>query len=305
MAMGEPIPTILVVDDEVFNLEILSEHLEDAGYAPIVAENGRQAWNLLKETPERFDAVLLDRMMPEMDGMEVLAQIKAHPTLSALPVILQTAKAAKEDVLEGLQAGAYYYLTKPFNNDQLLAILKTAVGDYQHYRLLQQETQHTSHALTLMDKGQFTFRTLKEGRDLVTLLSNAHPEAAKVVMGLSELVINAVEHGNLGITYDDKSRLNEEGTWEEEVERRLALPENATKTVSLSFERARSEVRFLIHDQGDGFDWQDYLEMSPDRIFDTHGRGIAMARMVSFDQLEYLGNGNQVVATITMNPADA
>jgi CheY-like chemotaxis protein len=297
--MGEPKPAVLVVDDEVFNLEILTEHLEDEGYATVGAEDGAQAWGLLQETPDSFDAVLLDIMMPEMDGMEVLARIKAHPDLNSLPVIMQTAKAGKQDILEGLQAGAYYYLTKPFEKDQLLAIVKTAIGDYQRYRVLQEETRQTTQTLALMNQGQFTFRTLTEGGDLVTLLSNALPEAAKVVMGLSELMINAVEHGNLGITYDDKSRLNDQGTWVEEVERRLALPENATKTVILEFERAEGEVSFLIQDQGDGFDWQNYLEISPERAFDTHGRGIAMAKMLSFDRMEYQGNGNRVLATIS------
>lgn len=298
--MGEGKPTVLVVDDEIFNLEILTEHLEDAGYEPVSAENGVEAWSLLKETPDRFEAVLLDRMMPEMDGMEVLARIKAHSSLNTLPVIMQTAKAAKEDVLEGLEAGAYYYLTKPFEQDQLLAIVRTAVDDYQRLRSLQKEAEQTNKTLSLMNQGQFMFSSLEEGRNLAALLANTLPEASKVVMGLSELVINAVEHGNLGITYDDKSRLNEQGTWEEEVERRLALPENATKTVTLEFERAEGEVSFLIRDQGDGFDWQNYLEMTPERVFDNHGRGITMAKMLSFDHVEYLGCGNEVVAVVKM-----
>lgn len=293
--------TVLVVDDEPFNLEILTEQLEDEGYETVEAENGALAWTLLEKTPDRFDAVLLDRMMPELDGMEVVARIKAHPDLRALPIIMQTAKAAKEDVLAGLKVGAYYYLTKPFEKDQMLAIVKSAVADYRRYRALREETRRTIRTLTLMDYGKFKFRTLTEGRTLVTLLANALPEASRVVMGLSELVINAIEHGNLGISYADKSRLNERGTWEEEVNRRLALPANATKTVHLEFERTQNEVRFFIQDQGDGFEWQDYLEFSSERAFDTHGRGIAMARAVSFDRLEYRGTGNQVMAALSLN----
>lgn len=304
IAMEEPKSTILVVDDEVFNLEILSERLEDAGYALAGAENGLQAWNLLEETPERFDAVLLDRMMPVMDGMEVLARIKAHTDLNSLPVIMQTAKATRQDILDGLQAGAYYYLTKPFDKDHLLAIVKTAVTDYRSKRSLQQDALNSSCALGLMNQGQFSFRTLEEGRNLVTLLANASSEAARAVFGLSELMINAVEHGNLGITYADKSRLNEKGTWETDVELRLGLPENADKLVTVEFERTAEEVRFLIRDQGEGFDWKNYLEISPERAFDTHGRGIAMANMMSFDRMEYQGNGNRVLATIAIKETD-
>lgn len=297
-------PNILVADDEPFNLEILTEHLEEEGYSIESAENGSQAWNLLQQKPGYFDVILLDIMMPEMDGMEVLSRIKSNAELKSIPVIMQTAKASKVDILDGLQAGAYYYLTKPFEKDQLLAIVKTAIDDYQLYRALQAEVQQTRQTLSFMIKGQFSFRTLMEGRDVVTLLANALPEPSRVVMGLSELTINAVEHGNLGISYDDKSRLRELGTWEAEVERRLDQPENASKSVIIEFERTTSEVSFLIQDQGDGFDWQNYLEISPDRAFDTHGRGIAMAKMLSFDRLEYRNNGSQVIATVVLNKAD-
>ena len=298
--MGEMKPSILVVDDELFNLEILSEQLDDAGYEAVTAENGLEAWTVLENRPERFAAVLLDRMMPVMDGMEVLSRIKKHATLKTLPVIMQTAKAAKDDVLEGLQAGAHYYLTKPFEEEQMLAIVKTAVADYQRLRSLQEETAKTSKALCMMNVGEFRFSTLEEARQLVELLANASPDATRLVPGLSELLVNAVEHGNLGITYQDKSRLNKEGIWTEEVEKRLALPENADKYVSLAFERTQQEIRFVIEDQGPGFDWQQYMELKPERAFDNHGRGIAMAKTLSFDRIEYLGRGNRVMASLSL-----
>ncbi|MEN8180821.1 MAG: ATP-binding protein, partial [Pseudomonadota bacterium] len=199
---------------------------------------------------------------------------------------------------DGLQAGAYYYLTKPYDEAHMLAIVNTAVADYQRYRSLQKETLQTAHTLCLMQNGRFKFRTLQEGRNLATLLANASRNAGSVVVGLSELMINAVEHGNLGISYEEKSGFNERGIWDVEVERRLALPENAGKQVLVEFERNAEGVQFLIQDQGDGFDWKRYLEFSPDRVYDSHGRGIAMANAMSFDRLEYQGNGNRVVATI-------
>ena len=299
--MEQQSSTVLIVDDEPFNVEILVEHLEEKGYQLETAGNGLEAWELLERAPDRFHAVLLDRMMPEMDGLEVLKKTKAHPELKTLPVIMQTAKASKQEVLEGLQAGTYYYLTKPYDKDQLLAIVDTAVNDCQKYRSLQAEVQQTTHTLTYMNKGQFSIRTLDESRNLITLLSNAIPDGSKIVMGLMELVTNAIEHGNLGITYEDKTWLLEQGEWENEVQRRLALPKNKNKRVTLEFERSNDNACFLIQDEGDGFDWQDYLEISPDRVFDTHGRGIAMARMLSFDHLEYQGNGNRVVASIQQN----
>jgi anti-sigma regulatory factor (Ser/Thr protein kinase) len=77
----------------------------------------------------------------------------------------------------------------------------------------------------------------------------------------------------------------------------LALPENAEKKAFVTFERNDNELRFVVKDQGNGFDWHKYLEMSPERVFDNHGRGIAMAKTISFDRIDYQGNGNEVHAT--------
>jgi DNA-binding response OmpR family regulator len=298
--MEESCPKILVVDDEPFNLEILIEYLEDENYRTVSALNGVLAWELLEQTPESFDAVLLDRMMPEMDGMEVLARIKSHSTLKYLPVIMQTAKAAKEDVVEGLQAGAYYYLTKPFDKDKLLAIVKTAVQDHQEYRNLQQELIKATGALSMMTSGTFHFKTIEEGQRLAAMLAHTTPNPEMVVLGLSELIINAVEHGNLGISYEEKTELKEVDDWTQEVERRLALPEHREKHVVLNYERTAHEIRFLVTDQGKGFAWEKFLEISPERAFHTHGRGIAIANTLSFKRLEYLGAGNQVQAVVEM-----
>lgn len=298
--MEESVATILVADDEPSNLEIIREYLEDQNYSLVMAEDGAIAWDLLEKDPDKYDAVLLDRMMPNMDGMEVLARIKAHSILQTLPVIIQTARAAKEDILEGLQSGAYYYLTKPFEQDMLLSILHTAVTDHSHYRKLQNEIKQSSHTLGLMLSGHFHFRSLDEVRNLATMLANACPDPNKTILGLSELFINAVEHGNLGITYEDKSELNEKGTWQAEVEHRLGLPDNQSKFVDVQFERDDTQITISITDQGPGFAWEDYLEMDPKRVFDTHGRGITMAMAISFDSLEYQGKGNEVVAGINL-----
>jgi CheY-like chemotaxis protein len=239
-------------------------------------------------------------MMPHMDGMEVLKRIKAHPKLKTLPVIMQTAKAANEDILEGLQAGAHYYLTKPFQKATMLAIVNTAISDYRRHRDLQQEAAQTASTLSLLDKGRFKFRSLDEAHNLATLLANTCACQKNLVIGLSELMLNAVEHGNLNIGYDEKTRLIAQGTWKAEISRRLALPENAHKFVELEYRRTASDLRFTVRDQGEGFDWRNYLEISPERIFDNHGRGIAMARNLSFDSLEYPGQGNEVCAIVNL-----
>ncbi len=286
--------TILIVDDEPFNIEIIMEYLEDEGYELRSAEDGLDAWNQLQAEPGAFDLILLDRMMPNMDGMETLEKIKEHPVLRELPVILQTALASKQDIADGMKAGAYYYLTKPFEEEMLRSVIATAVEDRLRYRAVQDGIDKPSHLERLESGGKFSFKSLDEAREAASMLSNICPEPQRVVVGMSELLINAVEHGNLGITYDEKGVLKDKGTWEQEVQKRLQMPEYASKLVTVEMDKTEEFIYFSITDEGDGFDFNSYLEMDPDRAFDNHGRGIAMSRMLSFDSLEYVGKGNQV-----------
>lgn len=294
---------VLVVDDEPIGRETLAENLSEEGYQVVEAESGEAAWRLIDAKPERFDAILLDRMMPDMDGIEILRRVKMRPDMMHVPVIMQTGMTADSDVLEGLQAGAYYYLTKPFSADTLLAIVAAATRDYRGHKELAEEVQRQNRTLSCLVQARFLFRTPDDARNLAALAANAAPEPGRVVLGLSELMLNAVEHGNLAIGYDEKTRLIEEGALYDQIAQRLATAEFGARQAELVIERAGDELVFVIRDQGAGFDWRAYLEMSPDRAFDTHGRGIAMSRMISFDSLEYCGRGNEVKAAIRLPAA--
>lgn len=104
---------ILAVDDEEFNLMIIKAYLEEEGYDVILAADGLQGLEQLQKHPD-IAVIVLDRMMPNMDGMTMLAKVKADPVWNEIPVIMQTAAASSQQVLEGIQAGVYYYLTKPY-----------------------------------------------------------------------------------------------------------------------------------------------------------------------------------------------
>ncbi len=82
----------------------------------------------------------------------------------------------------------------------------------------------------------------------------------------------------------------------------MLLPENQAKRVIVEYECLDDEVRFLITDEGKGFDWKLYMEVDPNRVFDTHGRGIAMAAKISFDSIQYKNCGNEVLAIIKRQP---
>jgi DNA-binding response OmpR family regulator len=289
---------VLVVEDDPINLDALVENLQFEGYETVGVSSGTEAWLAIAGHSDTFDVILLDRVMPDMDGIEILRRLRARSVPSRASVIMQTSLSGDSDIVEGLRAGAYYYLTKPFTSQALLAIVGAAARDRLGYRRLQLDVQQAAKALACLTHGQFAFRTPEQAFDLATLVAKATPKPERTVGGLSELMLNAIEHGNLGITYAGKSKLLAEDRWTEEIDRRLALPEHASKVAKLSFERQEGAIQFLIEDEGPGFQWQDYLELSPERAFHLHGRGIAMSRQVWFDHLEYLGSGSRVIARI-------
>lgn len=86
----------------------------------------------------------------------------------------------------------------------------------------------------------------------------------------------------------------------DEVEHRLILPENRNKFSYLSFDLKPTHIALHIRDQGNGFDWNKYMQIIPSRSADPNGRGIAMANMLSFDSMEYIGCGNEVFCTVNL-----
>src|SRR5690349_3709848 len=290
---------LLVVDDEEINLEIIEEYLEGGNFDLTLARDGEEALRCLQSS-QLFDAVILDRMMPGLDGLEVLRQIRQTERLRSIPVIMQTAAAGHEQVAEGLRLGAYYYLTKPYHRDALLAIIHSALDVVQRRRDLAREIEQYRGLLVLLDEGRFRVRTLREAHALAAGLSTLAADPASIALGLVELLINGIEHGNLGITFHDKAALLATDRWEQEVQARLERPDNAKKFVHARARREGGLMRIAIRDCGPGFEWRRYVELDESRALQPNGRGIAVARQVCFRSLEFNETGNEVVVTLPM-----
>jgi CheY-like chemotaxis protein len=114
---------VLVVDDDARNIFALTTILENHEMDVLSATNGRQAIELIKATPD-LSVVLMDIMMPEMDGFETMREIRKDPELRTLPILALTAKAMKGDREKCLEAGASDYIAKPVDTDQLLSLLR-------------------------------------------------------------------------------------------------------------------------------------------------------------------------------------
>jgi len=112
----------LAVDDEKHIVRLVQVNLERAGYEVVTASDGKEA--LQKVEDENPDLVVLDVMMPYMDGFEVLQNLRRNPSTRDIPVIMLTAKAQDADVFKGWQSGVDCYLTKPFNPMELLSFVK-------------------------------------------------------------------------------------------------------------------------------------------------------------------------------------
>jgi CheY-like chemotaxis protein len=114
---------VLVVDDDIRNIFALTSLLEGEEMQIISATNGRQAIELLESTPD-VSIVLMDIMMPEMDGYQTMREIRANPQFRNLPMLALTAKAMKGDREKCLDAGASDYIAKPVNTEQLLSLMR-------------------------------------------------------------------------------------------------------------------------------------------------------------------------------------
>ena len=130
---------ILTCDDEKHIVRLIQVNLERQGYEVITAFNGLECLEKVKE--DRPDLIVLDVMMPEMTGFEVLEKLKKDPETENIPVIMLTARAQDSDVLRGWQSGVECYLTKPFNPMELIAFVKRifsmedGIADEKRYTL--------------------------------------------------------------------------------------------------------------------------------------------------------------------------
>lgn len=154
----------------------------------------------------------------------------------------------------------------------------------------------------LFTQKHISFRSLQEAREWAQKLAQGCPNPNRAELGLNELFVNAIEHGNLGIQYNEKAMFEDAYEWLNEVNKRLMQRENISKYVQVAIESTPELIRFTVKDQGIGFDWNDYSSVEKIHRLNPNGRGILIAREVAFDELNYQSPGNQVEAIIYRRP---
>jgi len=215
---------ILLIEDETFLAKVLSNTLTKADYKVTCIEDGLQAWEHLQQNRTTYDLILMDRGLPGMDGLSLLKNIKQESDLAQIPVVIETGMDDGDSVQEGLSAGAYYYLTKPVHHQLLLTVIESALNEYHQNQEMQEAILDAQNTLEFLEHGYFSCQTLEQSKQLAKVLAKAFPEPQKAILGLSELLINAVEHGNLAISYDEKTKMMMDGTLHDEIKKRLSHP---------------------------------------------------------------------------------
>jgi len=138
---------VLIAEDEIVSRRLLETALPRWGYDVVTATDGEEAWARLQE-PDAPTIMVLDWLMPRLDGVEICRRIRAHPRLSSVYIILLTARAAIEDVVHGLEAGANDYITKPFDAAELRARMQVGVRVVNLQATLAERVREVEDALS-------------------------------------------------------------------------------------------------------------------------------------------------------------
>lgn len=288
---------ILVIDDDPIIHKMLNFSLREQDIVIEHCNSASEAQEYLSKGNLELSTLILDWEMPGMSGIEFLDWIKEENRYKDIPVIMLTSNNSKEDVKRGIDSGAYYYLIKPPNKDLLISIVNAAIFDFNNVRTLNLQIKEAQNPFTNLEKGIFKIKHMDDAQRMSVYIANSCPNPEEALI-ISELLTNAIEHGNLGITYDEKSQLIDDNILFDEIDKRLGMPEFSDKFAKVIYTKNEEQILIRIEDEGIGFDYKKYLHFDANRVFDNHGRGIAMANSVM--NVKYKGKGNIVEVKIPL-----
>jgi anti-sigma regulatory factor (Ser/Thr protein kinase) len=246
------------------------------------------------------DAVVIDASEPVENDRRFLHFLNAQEDFKMLPLIVQGQEPQQQYLEALLKHPTVYYLPNELSAQAVGALVGNAAQAARRNKRLQRDAARAHQALMCIKQANFSFNHINQARDLAYFISQCYPEPERVVIGLAELMMNAVEHGILGISYEEKRDLIMANCFYEEMETRLKQKIYAEQVAHVQLECMDDEIRILIADPGEGFNWRKFLDIDPNRMADPNGRGIAMARQFSFDLLEYNETGNMVMGVVRL-----
>jgi DNA-binding response OmpR family regulator len=286
-----PSPAILVVDDEESLRSLLVHVMENEGFRPFAATDGEQAIKLFREHSPVV--VVSDIRMPRMDGLTMLTEIRKIDRTAA--VILMTGQGNEEILLSALRGGATNFFKKPFNSRELMDEIHRIVGfrrEAERYGIfspyLTAETKHF-----ILPPGVSSYYPVVNQITLQLPCLVPAEEMLNLRIGVEEMITNAIEHGNLGISLEEKSRAMLDGTLAELIGQRTEEAQHAGRRVFITSRLTSALFEVTIRDEGKGFDWRTLPAVVPENLLAFNGRGILLTK-IYFDEVEYNEAGNQV-----------
>ncbi len=289
---------VLLIDDEKLVRDELGGLLVDEGYQVTTAADGEEGLARFRSDPS--DMVITDVRMPHRDGLSVAMSIRQEAPNT--PITIITGHGNEAMVLEALRAGVTDFIKKPVRFQDLVSALLRMAAALDQAR----ERLHDLPAGIEILERKWVYRLDNDlaavPRFIDALLRRAVPSWPSAVLNelgvaLREVLVNAIEHGNLGVTYDEKARALERGDLSELLTQRGAMPERASLRTTVTVRRADRELRIRIRDQGSGFDWRRLPDPDdPANLLAGHGRGVLLATL-AVDELAYNEVGNEVTLT--------
>lgn len=275
---------ILIVNDNLNDQKKITETLLDQSCFVVLAKNASHAFALLEKQSHLIDLMIIGEAFLDKNPSFV-SQVRSqyHQRHISFLVLAQTHTHSND----------YLAIESPERLKEILPALSKESSSRESFE----------YHFGVLQHAHFQFNNLSEAHFLAKFLASQYPKGAQPLVGISELFINAIEHGNLEISYDDKSALLAHGRWIEEIEQRSKNDKYKDRVVDVVFHRESDRIILKVTDEGAGFDWKKFEEVDPRRLIASHGRGIMMARGLSFSELKYNDKGNVVEAVYLLPSA--
>jgi putative two-component system response regulator len=298
---------ILIVDDVVDNIQVAMNILKEDNYSFSFAMQGKEALELIENDAAKFDLILLDIMMPRIDGFEVCRKLKNNPLLSDIPVIFLSAKVDAESISKGFSSGAVDYIGKPFHANELLARVRTHLQLHAAKKLLQQ------HNLDLESKREFEQQRLiseleQNQKELIyvlaELMEQTSDETGKHIHRVAKMsALMALYHPSLNEEDEDilyhaspmhdigkmtlsRELLHKPGRYtEEEFKAMQAHTGNAFKLLSCSKRKYVKAAAIIAHEHHEKWNGKGYPQQLKANGIHIYGRIVALVDV--FDALTH------------------
>jgi DNA-binding response OmpR family regulator len=288
---------VLVVEDEGGVRRLFERLIKMGGHEVRTAEDGVEGLKAHDEFEP--DLIISDICMPRMDGLTLLKRIRKDDPECIF--LLMTGMGSEEVATNALRLGANDYLCKPLSIKELHLLLeqyraviadRTAQQDVVGRAATKAIEIQLESCISMVPK--ITDQLLREASDVLS-----RRERLGVRLALFELLVNAIEHGNLGISYDEKRQALLTGSFPELYRQRLDQPALVNRKVKIRYTyNPKTGCEWVITDEGEGFDWKNIPNPMEElgHAEALNGRGIFLAKM-QFDELEYIEQGNIVRVT--------